>query len=85
MDACCMINLTFANISDSAGIQMILSAIRKCWPWVKHLFANGAYDRLKFMDKAAYLDFILEVIRRREGTRGFEVLPRRWVVEQTFG
>src|SRR3954467_3621770 len=28
----------------------------KRWPWVKHLFADGAYDRLKLMDKAAYLD-----------------------------
>jgi transposase len=52
---------------------------------VKHLFADGAYDRLKLMDKAAYLDFVLEIVRRREGASGFEVLPRRWVVERTFG
>lgn len=64
---------------------MILSAIRKRRPWVKLLFAEGAYDRIRLMDKAAYRDFILEVIRHREGTRGFEVLPRRWVVERTFG
>lgn len=80
-----MINLTSADISDSAGAQIILDAIRKRWPWVKHLFADGAYDRLRLMDKAAYLDFVLEIIRRREGARGFEVLPRRWVVERTFG
>jgi hypothetical protein len=29
---------------------------------VKHLFADGAYDRLKLMDKAAYLDFVIEII-----------------------
>ena len=40
-----MVNLTTADISDSAGAQMILGAIRKRWPWVKHLFADGAYDR----------------------------------------
>lgn len=50
-----------------------------------HLFADSAYDRLKLMDKAAYLDFVLEIIRRREDARGFEVLPRRWLVERTFG
>ncbi|WP_202205647.1 transposase, partial [Acetobacter persici] len=49
------------------------------------LFADGAYDRLQLMDKAAYLDFVVEVIRRRDGAKGFEVLPRRWVVERTFG
>ncbi|MFT9088939.1 MAG: IS5 family transposase [Acetobacter okinawensis] len=80
-----MVNLTPADISDSAGAQMILDAIRKRWPWVKHLFADGAYDRLQLMDKAAYLDFVVEVIRRRDGAKGFEVLPRRWVVERTFG
>ena len=55
------------------------------WPWVKHLFADGAYDRLKLMDKAAYLDFVIQIIRRSDEQKGFEVLPRRWVVERTFG
>ena len=47
-----MINLTTADISDSAGAQVILEGIRKRWPWVKHLFADGGYDRLKLMSKA---------------------------------
>ena len=64
---------------------MILDAIRRRWPWVKHLFADGAYDRLRLMNKAAYLDFVLQIIRRRDGVKGFEVQPRRWVVERTFG
>ena len=37
------------------------------------------------MDKAAYLDFVVVVIRRSDNQKGFEVLPRRWVVERTFG
>ncbi len=36
-------------------------------------------------DKAAYLDFGVETIRRRDGQKGFEALPRRWVVGRTFG
>ena len=80
-----MVNLTTADISDAAGAQHILDAIRKRWPWVKHLFADGAYDRLKLMDKAAYLEFVIEVIRRSDKQAGFKVLPRRWVVERTFG
>ncbi|MGJ0621060.1 MAG: IS5 family transposase [Methylocystis sp.] len=80
-----MVNLTPADISDSAGAQMILDAIRKRWPWVKHLFADGAYDRTQLMDKAAFLDFVIEVIRRIDTEAGFKVLPRRWVVERTFG
>ena len=80
-----MVNLTTADISDSAGAQAILDGIRKRWPWIKHLFADGAYDRLKLMDKASYLDFVVEVIRRSDQQQGFKVLPRRWVVERTFG
>ena len=29
-----MVNLTTADISDSAGAQMILDSVRKRWPWV---------------------------------------------------
>ena len=36
------------------------------------------------MDKAVLLDFIVEIVRKMEGQKGFEVLPRRWVVERTF-
>jgi hypothetical protein len=36
-----MVNLTPADLSDSAGARMILDAIRKRWPWLKHLFADG--------------------------------------------
>jgi hypothetical protein len=73
-----MVNLTPANLSDSAGAQAILDAIRKRWPWVKHLFADAAYDRLKLMDKAAYLDFVVEIIRRSDQQRAFELKRRRW-------
>lgn len=78
-----MVNLTTADISDSAGAQLILETIRKRWPWIKHLFADGAYDRRQLLDKAAFLDFTVEIVRRTEA--GFKILPRRWVVERTFG
>lgn len=52
-----MVNLTAADISDSAGAQTIVAAIRKRWPWLKHLFADGAYDRTRLMDAAGYREF----------------------------
>ena len=80
-----MVNLTTADISDSAGGQTILDGLRKRWPWIKHLFADGAYDRAGLMNKAAFMEFVVEVIKRSDSAKGFEVLPRRWVVERTFG
>lgn len=73
-----MVNLTPADIADSTGALVVLEAVKKRWPGVKHLFADGAYDRTALMDKAATLDFVVEVVRRHEQQTGFAVLPRRW-------
>jgi transposase len=78
------VNLTPADIADSEGAQMVLDALCQRWPWVSHLFGDAAYDRRKLMDKAAFLDFTVEIVRRLEGQQGFAVQPRRWVVERTF-
>jgi hypothetical protein len=40
----------------SLGAQAIPDAIHKRWPWIRHLFADGAYDRTRLLDKAAFLD-----------------------------
>ena len=61
-----MVNITPADISDSAGAQTILDGVRKRWPRVKHLFADGAYDRLQLMDKAAYKNFTIQIVRRSD-------------------
>ena len=37
------------------------------------------------MDKADFLDFVIQVVRRTDAEPGFKVLPRRWVVERSFG
>lgn len=41
--------------------------------------ADGAYDCKGMMDKAAFLDFVVEVVRRCDGQSDFQALPRRWV------
>ena len=74
-----MVNLTPADISDSAGAQMILDGVRKRWPWLKHLFADGAYDRTQLMDKAAFRDFTVQVVKRSDAAVGFQVIPRTHV------
>jgi transposase len=75
-----MVNLTIADVQDAAGAEAIITAIRKRWPWLKHLFADGAYDRGKLMSKAAYRDFVIEIVRKLSDQKGFQVLPKRWVV-----
>jgi transposase len=64
---------------------MILDSVHKRWPWLKHLFADGADDRTELMNKAAFRDFTIQIVKRSDTAKGFEVIPHRWVVERTFG
>jgi len=78
------VNLTPADVADSTGAQLVLDALVKRWPCVKYLFGDAAYDRRTLLDKAAYLDFTVEVVWGLQGQSGFQVQPRRWVLECTF-
>lgn len=80
-----MVNLTTADVQDAAGAEKIVAAVCKCWPWLKHLFADGVYNRGKLASMAAYHDFVLEIVRKLPGQVGFRVLLQRWVMERTFG
>ena len=70
-----MVRLTPADLSDSAGAQMILAALRKRWPWLKHLFGDGAYDGGRLLSKAAFLDFTVAVIRACASKKAFRCCP----------
>jgi len=80
-----MVNLTAADVQDAAGAEAIVKGVRRRCPWLKHLFADGAYDRDRLASLVTYKDFTLEVVRKLPDQKGFQVLPRRWVVERTFG
>ena len=80
-----LVNLTPANIADSVGVQAVLEGMKKNWPSIKYFFADGAYERRQLMDKATYLDFIVEIVKRHPAQKGFKPLQNRWVVERTFG
>jgi len=75
-----------ADIQDRDGAPELVKAIRHRFPWLRHIFADGAYAGDKFRDALQDLgDWTVEVIKRSDTANGFEVLPRRWVVERTFG
>ncbi len=74
-----------ASCSSARLIRRAIKAVRGRWPWLKHLFADGAYDRGHLMSAAAYRAFVVEIVRKLQNQPGFQPLPRRWVVERTFG
>lgn len=74
-----------ADIQDRDGAVSVLSSIRSLYPWLRHIFADGGYagDKLRAaLTKCG--QWTIAIIKRSEHTTGFEVLPRRWVVERTF-
>jgi transposase len=74
-----------ADIQDRDGAAAVLKTILKRWPWLRHIFADGGYAGPKLrgaLRKVA--KFALQVVKRTDKAKGFEVLPRRWVVERTF-
>ncbi len=75
-----MVHLTSADISDSAGGQLILDGLSQALTLGQTPVRRQGCDRLKLMDKAAYLDFTVEIIRRSDNQKGFHVLPRRRAV-----
>jgi transposase len=74
-----------ADIQDRDGAVGLLAAIRELYPWMRHIFADSAYAGDKLSGAFARLgQWTVQTIKRPETAQGFEVLPRRWVVERTF-
>jgi len=74
-----------ADIQDRNRAPDVLKSIRHAFPWLRHIFADAAYAGPKLRGALEEIgDWTVEIIKRSDSAKGFEVLPRRWVVERTF-
>jgi transposase len=73
-----------ADVQDRDGGKLPLKASRQRFPFVAKVFADCGYAGRLVHWAASKTHIILEIIRRGAHAKGFEVLPRRWVVERTF-
>lgn len=67
-------------------IAPLLKLARRCFPSLERAIADGGYqgaNTAAAVRDAA--DMPLQIIKRSDSARGFEVLPKRWIVERTFG
>jgi len=75
-----------ADIQDRDGGVLLLSTMFGLYPFIAKLFADGGYQGPRFRQALARVlpQLSVEIVKRSDTAKGFEVLPRRWVVERTF-
>ena len=81
--------VTTASLQDRPGGKRLLTAARPRLPRLERVWADGGYANVVdtgLIDYARdHLGLELEIVRRCDDVRGFQVLPHRWVVERSFG
>ena len=74
-----------ADIQDRDGAVGVIASLRRLYPWLRHLFADGGYAGDKLTAALQPLGtWTIEIVKRSDAAKGFVLLPRRWVVERTF-
>jgi transposase len=77
--------VTAASVQDRDGAFRLLALLRERFSTISLVWADGGYaGRLVNWARQA-LALTVTIIKRSDDTTGFAVLPRRWVVERTFG
>jgi putative transposase len=76
-----------AGTQDRDGAQAVLAPLAHALTKLRKIWADGIYtgalaEWLKNLRSRNRVE--LEIVKRTDDTKGFVVLPRRWVVERTF-
>ncbi len=76
--------VTTASVQDRDGARPVLRHLRELFETITLVWADGGYAG-KLVDWAREkLRLTVEIVKRSDDARGFQVLPRRWVVERTL-
>lgn len=73
------------DIQDRDGAKLLLEYIKGKYPELVLIWADGGYRGSLIDWVKKELGVKLEIIKRNDDVKGFEVLPKRWIVERTLG
>ena len=73
-----------ADVQDRDGAFLLLRQARRMFPFIERIFADGGYAGPKMALVAGRTGTWKLQIVKRSDVAGFEVLPKRWIVERTF-
>jgi transposase len=80
------LHVTPADEQERAQVEALAEAVQEVTGGsVELAYADQGYTGEEPFDAAAGHGIILEVVKLAEAKRGFVLLPRRWVVERSFG
>ena len=78
-----------ASVPEREGAKILLQKVKEKSPpraRLIRIFVDGGFRGEAFMKMIMdTLGFIIEVVLRPQDAKGFVLLPKRWVVERTFG
>jgi transposase len=76
-----------ADLQDRDGGVLLMATLFGLFPFLRKLYADGGYQGPVFQSALARVlrQVDVEIVKRSDCTRGFQVLPKRWIVERTIG
>jgi transposase len=77
--------VTAASVQDRDGARPLLWRLAAGVRHVRLIWADGGYAGKLVTWTACTLQRVLQIVKRPDDLHTFTVLPRRWVVERTFG
>lgn len=84
-----VVAVTSASVQDRPGGRRVLQRLADTFATIGLVWADGGYansvDATLLTWAKDKLGILLDIVRRTDDVKGFQVLPRRWVVERTFG
>jgi putative transposase len=74
-----------ADIQDRDGAKLVLEKAQGRFSRLKLIWADGGYAGQLIGWVQEICGWVLEIVKRSDDVTGFVVLPKRWIVERTFG
>ncbi len=78
--------VTSAGVQDYHGAKPVLERVKGRCPRLEVIWADGIYEKQWLIEWVRVeCGWELQVTKRSDKVKGFVVVPKRWVVERTFG
>ena len=75
-----------ANVGERKGAEKLFNETSGKYPRWQKVLADQGFDGEKYVTGIELLvGFVFEIVNKVLGVGGFQVQPKRWIVERTFG